>query len=145
MLASSRRRVGAARQAHLLFVAGGALAAVTVVVGLTGVVYYGSSHWAHHSAERRDLATVVALGAGLATAVLCAGLLRLPWAAGSRGVAGRHLLDALVIGFALWFVGWVLVCRTHADPRRRDADRLSADPDLGGDRGAGRRHHGRSS
>ncbi len=109
MLASSRRRVGAARQAHLLFVAGGALAAVTVVVGLTGVVYYGSSHWAHHSAERGNLATVVALGAGLATAVMCVGLLRLPWAAGSRGVAGRHLLDALVIGFALWFVGWVLV------------------------------------
>jgi diguanylate cyclase len=109
MLAAGRRRAGAARQAHLLFLAGAALSTITVVVGLSGVVYYGGAHWEHHGTARADLATALAVGAAAASVLMCAGLLRLPWAAGSRAVAGRHLLDALVIGFALWFVGWVLV------------------------------------
>ena len=50
---------------------------------------------------------------------LCAGVLRLPGAARTRSVALRLVLDGLVIGAALWFVGWVLL----AEPTRLLGDR----------------------
>jgi diguanylate cyclase (GGDEF)-like protein len=40
---------------------------------------------------------------------LLAGTLMLPGAAEGPGAALRHLLDALVIAAAIWFVGWVMV------------------------------------
>jgi diguanylate cyclase len=107
-VASGRRRVGVAREARRWLAAGTGICAAATLVGLTGVVAYGP-HWAHHRHQRTDLATVIAVIVAVGVAVLCVGLLRLPAAAGSRRLAVRHLLDALVIAFALWFVGWVAV------------------------------------
>ena len=108
LISSARARVGAARQAHLMLAVGSALAALTTAVALVGLLSF-AEHWSHHQAGRSRLAFGVAVGSAVSAGVLCAGLLRLPWAAGTRRIAGRHLLDALVIAFALWFVGWVLV------------------------------------
>nr|MDT0663039.1 bifunctional diguanylate cyclase/phosphodiesterase [Micromonospora sp. DSM 115978] len=105
---SARRRSGPSRQAHALLAAGAAVTAVCVVVALVAVTAY-SDHWSHHRPERITLATVVALGMALSGLLLCAGLLRLPGAAGNAAGALRLILDGLVIAASLWFVGWVLL------------------------------------
>ncbi|SDZ24956.1 diguanylate cyclase/phosphodiesterase [Asanoa ishikariensis] len=108
LVSSARARVGAARQAHLMLAIGSALAALTTAIALVGVLTF-AEQWGHHQAARTNFAIGIGIGTAISSTVMCAGLLRLPWAAGTRRIAGRHLLDALVIAFALWFVGWVLV------------------------------------
>ncbi|MEV0714761.1 bifunctional diguanylate cyclase/phosphodiesterase [Asanoa sp. NPDC050611] len=108
LVSSARARVGAARQAHLMLAIGSALAALTTAIALVGVLTFAES-WSHHQPARTNFAIGIGIGTAVSSGVLCAGLLRLPWAAGTRRIAGRHLLDALVIAFALWFVGWVLI------------------------------------
>ncbi|MDG4829419.1 bifunctional diguanylate cyclase/phosphodiesterase [Solwaraspora sp. WMMD1047] len=115
---SARRRSGPGRQAHALLAAGAVVAAVSVVVALVGVSMY-ADHWSHHRPERITLATVVALGMALSGLLLCAGLLRLPGAAGSAAGALRLVLDGLVIAASLWFVSWVLL----SEPTRLFGDR----------------------
>ncbi|MDG4823487.1 bifunctional diguanylate cyclase/phosphodiesterase [Asanoa sp. WMMD1127] len=108
LVSSARARVGAARQAHLMLAIGSALAALTTAIALVGVLTF-AEHWSHHQSARTNFAVGIGIGTAISAGVMCAGLLRLPWAAGTRRIAGRHLLDALVIAFALWFVGWVLI------------------------------------
>ncbi|WP_373312406.1 putative bifunctional diguanylate cyclase/phosphodiesterase [Asanoa siamensis] len=108
LVSSARARVGAARQAHLMLAIGSALAALTTAVALVGVLTFAES-WSHHQPARTTFAIGIGIGTAISAGVLCTGLLRLPWAAGTRRIAGRHLLDALVIAFAIWFVGWVLI------------------------------------
>jgi diguanylate cyclase (GGDEF)-like protein len=109
---TARRHTGPRRVGQWLLAAGGTLVAAATVVGLVGVLTV--PHDAHPSAPRADLATLVAVGVTLGGLLLCAGLLRLPGAAHDGPAALRLVLDGLVIGAALWFVGWVLV----AEPTR---------------------------
>jgi diguanylate cyclase (GGDEF)-like protein len=110
LVSSARARVGAARQAHLMLAIGSALAALTTAIALVGVLTF-AEQWGHHQEARANFAIGIGIGSAISAGVMCAGLLRLPWAAGTRRIAGRHLLDALVIAFALWFVGWILVSK----------------------------------
>ncbi|HWS38110.1 MAG TPA: diguanylate cyclase, partial [Actinoplanes sp.] len=105
---SGRRHTGAARRAHLLLAAGGAIVTAAALAGLATVLLTVHEHTVEHS---RSLATAVAVGMGIGTVFLLAGTVVLPGAARSPGAALRHVLDGLVIAAALWFVGWVLVSR----------------------------------
>ncbi|MDI6097728.1 bifunctional diguanylate cyclase/phosphodiesterase [Actinoplanes sp. NEAU-A12] len=105
---SGRRHTGAARRAHLLLAAGGAIATGAALAGLVTALITG-----HHDVpgHTRALATAVAVGMGIGTLTLLAGTVALPGAASSPAAAVRHLLDGLVIAAAVWFVGWVLISR----------------------------------
>ncbi|GAA1631816.1 putative bifunctional diguanylate cyclase/phosphodiesterase [Actinoplanes couchii] len=103
---SGRRHTGAARRAHLLLAAGGAIVTAAALAGLITALTSGHTHSAEHS---RSLATAVAIGMGIGTLFLLAGTVVLPGAARSPAAALRHVLDGLVIAAAVWFVGWVLV------------------------------------
>ncbi|WP_326560515.1 putative bifunctional diguanylate cyclase/phosphodiesterase [Micromonospora sp. NBC_01796] len=113
LIFSTLRRTGDRRRAHLLLASGVVLATLTAVTGLVGIIGM-AGHWSHHQHQRMTLATVVAVGLAASGLVLCAGLLRLPGVARTRSAALRLVLDGLVIGAALWFVGWVLA----AEPTR---------------------------
>jgi diguanylate cyclase (GGDEF)-like protein len=105
---SGRRHTGAARRAHLLLAAGGAVATGAALAGLVTALLTGHHDVPGHS---RALATAVAVGMGLGTLALLAGTVALPGAARSPAAAVRHLLDGLVIAAAIWFVGWLLLSR----------------------------------
>jgi diguanylate cyclase (GGDEF)-like protein len=105
---SGRRHTGAARRAHLLMAAGGAVATGAALAGLVTALLTGHHDVPGHS---RALATAVAVGMGLGTLALLAGTVALPGAARSPSAAVRHVLDGLVIAAAIWFVGWVLLSR----------------------------------
>ncbi|MFK3980140.1 putative bifunctional diguanylate cyclase/phosphodiesterase [Micromonospora sp. NPDC050397] len=113
LIFSALRRTGLRRQAHLLVAGGAGLATASAIAGLVGVLTM-AGHWAHHQPQRMNLATVVAIGMAVSTLVLCAGVMWLPGTARSRSAALRLVLDGVVIGAALWFVGWTLV----AEPTR---------------------------
>lgn len=102
------RRTGIRRQAHLLLALGAALATLSMIAGLVGVLAM-AGHWDRHQPQRTTLATAVACGLALSGLALCAGVLRLPGAARTRAAALRLVMDGLVIASALWFVGWVLL------------------------------------
>jgi len=110
---TARRHAGPRRVGQRLLAAGGALVAVATVVGLVGVLATGGAG-DPPATPRADLATAVAVGMTLGGLALCAGLLRLPGAAHDAAAALRLVLDGIVIGAALWFVGWVLL----AEPTR---------------------------
>nr|GID86006.1 hypothetical protein Ade03nite_49300 [Actinoplanes derwentensis] len=105
---SGRRHTGAARRAHLLLAAGGAIVTGAALAGLITALITVHEHTPAHN---RSLATAVAVGMGLGTVLLLAGTVVLPGAARSPGAVLRHVLDGLVIAAAIWFVGWVLVSR----------------------------------
>ncbi|WP_309238259.1 putative bifunctional diguanylate cyclase/phosphodiesterase [Actinoplanes aureus] len=105
---SGRRHTGAARRAHLLLAAGGAIATAAALAGLASALLTGHHH---DPAHIRSLATAVAVGMGVGTLVLLAGTVVLPGATRGPAAAVRHVLDGLVIAAAIWFVGWVLISR----------------------------------
>ena len=105
---SGRRHTGAARRAHLLLAAGGAIATAAALAGLVTALITDGHDVPGHA---RTLATAVAVGMGLGTLTLLAGTVALPGAARSPSAAIRHVLDGLVIAAAVWFVGWVLISR----------------------------------
>ncbi|AGL20481.1 diguanylate cyclase/phosphodiesterase [Actinoplanes sp. N902-109] len=99
---SGRRHTGAARRAHLLLAAGGAVATGAALAGLLSAVLVPHT-------DSRTLGQAVALTTALGTITLLTGTLMLPGAAENRRAALRHLLDGLIIAAALWFVGWIVV------------------------------------
>ncbi|RAK26927.1 diguanylate cyclase/phosphodiesterase [Actinoplanes lutulentus] len=117
---SGRRHTGAARRAHLLLAAGGALTTAAALAGLASTVLMGHQH---DSAHTQTLATMVAIGMGIGTLTLLAGAVALPGATRGPAAALRHVLDGLVISAAIWFVGWVLV----AEPTRILGDATPAE------------------
>ncbi|MGR6317739.1 putative bifunctional diguanylate cyclase/phosphodiesterase [Micromonospora soli] len=104
---SARRRVGSHRQAHLLLVAAAGVALLSLLVGVTAVLL-AADHWAHHQGQRTGWATLISVGSTLSGLALAAALLRLPDAAATRAATARLLLDGVIMGGALWFVGWVV-------------------------------------
>ena len=102
---SGRRHTGAARRAHLLLAAGGAIATAAAVAGVLSALLTDTPP------PRLGLGSAVAVGTALGTVILLIGTAVLPGAAESAGAALRHLLDGLVIAAALWFVGWTLLTR----------------------------------
>lgn len=101
--ASGRRHTGAVRRAHLALAAGGAVATAAALAGVLTVLLTTASP------PRMVLGTAVAAGTALGVLTLLAGTAALPGAAENPGAAVRHLLDALVVAAAIWFVGWVLI------------------------------------
>ena len=100
---SGRRHTGAARRAHLVLAAGGAIAAGAALAGVLSVLLTDVHP------PRVTLGTAVAAGTAVGTLILLIGTALLPGAAETPGAALRHLLDGLVIAAAIWFVGWVLL------------------------------------
>ncbi|MGX6604074.1 putative bifunctional diguanylate cyclase/phosphodiesterase [Micromonosporaceae bacterium Da 78-11] len=100
---SGRRHTGAARRAHLLLAAGGAIA---TGAGLAGLV---SALLTDAPVPRMGLGSAVAIAMTIGTLTLLTGTAVLPGAAVSPGAALRHLLDGLIIAAGLWFAGWVLL------------------------------------
>jgi diguanylate cyclase (GGDEF)-like protein len=100
---SGRRHTGAARRAHVLVAAGGAIATAAALAGMVTALLTDIP------VPRISLGSAVALGTALGTFTLLAGTSLLPGAAESPGDALRHLLDGLVIAAALWFIGWALL------------------------------------
>ncbi len=105
---SGRRHTGAARRAHLLLAAGGAVATGAALAGVLTELLSASAP------PRMGLGSAVAVGLALGILTLLTGTAVLPGAAESAGAAVRHLLDGLVVAAAIWFVGWVLI----AEPTR---------------------------
>ncbi|MFC0098677.1 putative bifunctional diguanylate cyclase/phosphodiesterase [Micromonospora marina] len=106
LAASVRHRTGPRRPAHLLLAVAAGAALFSLVVGLGGLLAAGD-HWAHRQGQRTGWAVLVAAGTTLAALGLGAAVLRLPGAAATRAATARLLLDGLIMGSALWFVGWV--------------------------------------
>jgi diguanylate cyclase (GGDEF)-like protein len=100
---SGRRHTGAARRAHLLLAAGGAIATAAALAGVLSALLTDAPP------PRMGLGAAVALGMAIGTTILLIGTAALPGAAESAGAAVRHLLDGLIIAAALWFIGWTLV------------------------------------
>jgi diguanylate cyclase (GGDEF)-like protein len=116
---SGRRHTGAARRAHLLLAAGGALATAAALAGLLSAVIEDTAAAPAMAdgmgrPQSQTLGSAVAVALAAATAILLAGTLILPGSAENPGAALRHLLDGLVIAAALWFVGWVLLSKPTA-------------------------------
>ena len=103
---SGRKHTGAARRAHLLLALGAAIATAAALAGLLSALFV--EHAQDHD-YGQTLGAAVAVGTALGAVSLLAGTLMLPGAAESPPAALRHLLDALVIAAAVWFVGWVLM------------------------------------
>jgi diguanylate cyclase (GGDEF)-like protein len=100
---SGRRHTGAARRAHLILAAGGAIATAAALAGVISVLITTAAP------PRMALGGAVAAGTAIGVLTLLIGTAVLPGAAESPGVALRHLLDGLVVAAAIWFVGWVLL------------------------------------
>ncbi|MEV1287238.1 bifunctional diguanylate cyclase/phosphodiesterase [Micromonospora sp. NPDC049679] len=108
LILSARRRPPGRGVPHRLFAVGALIATVSAIAALAGVVVL-APRWAATQPDRMMLASVVAVGFTLSAVVLCAGLLALPGVSETGGCVLRHVLDALVIAAALWFVGSVLI------------------------------------
>ncbi|WP_342751515.1 putative bifunctional diguanylate cyclase/phosphodiesterase [Paractinoplanes atraurantiacus] len=100
---SGRRHTGAARRAHLILAAGGAVATAAALAGVASVLITTAQP------PRISLGTAVAVGTAIGVLTLLIGTAVLPGAAETPGVAVRRLLDGLVVAAAIWFVGWVLL------------------------------------
>jgi len=107
LFVSARGRTGERGRAYRLMAVGAGTATLTMITALVGVGVLTPA-WDQHRPDRSLLATVVAVGFGVSGVLLCWCLLRLSGVAESRSMAARHLLDALVVAAAVWFVGWVL-------------------------------------
>jgi diguanylate cyclase len=108
-----------ARRAHRLFAAGALLAALTaaaaaVVARLMRIDWTVRRAPGELDADSLLLTAVLVGGGAVATAVLLAGLVRLPGLELTRGQLLRHLLDALAIAGGVCLVAWVLL----AEPTR---------------------------
>ncbi|WP_435830991.1 putative bifunctional diguanylate cyclase/phosphodiesterase [Polymorphospora rubra] len=108
LVRSARRHAAASRRARLVLATGAGVTTASLVVGLIGLVAM-APEWSANREQRITLATVVAIGVVLGCVLFSVGLLRLPGLAGDTRTVARHLLDAVVVGAALWFVGWVLL------------------------------------
>ncbi|GAA0366842.1 bifunctional diguanylate cyclase/phosphodiesterase [Micromonospora gifhornensis] len=108
LAAAARHRSGPHRQAYVLFTVAAAVSLVTLLLAAAGALS-ASEHWAHEQSQRTSWASAVAVGTAVSGLLFCAGLLRMPGVAGSVGAAARLALDSVVVGAALWFVGWVLL------------------------------------
>ncbi|WP_370644312.1 putative bifunctional diguanylate cyclase/phosphodiesterase [Actinoplanes sp. L3-i22] len=106
---SGRRHTGAARRAHLLLAAGGAIVTGAALAGLATAVL--TEHHHDMSSGSRTLATLMAIGMAFGTLALLAGTVALPGAARGPAAALRQVLDGLVIAASVWFVGWALLAR----------------------------------
>jgi diguanylate cyclase (GGDEF)-like protein len=104
---TARRHGGAGGNGPRWLAVGAALAAVTLVLGLAGTAVLPGG-WGPHG-QRMLLANLVGAGTAVTAVAFCAGLLRLPGAAGSAALALRYATDAVVVAAGLWFVGWVLL------------------------------------
>ena len=108
---SGRKHTGAARRAHLLLAAGGAVATAAALAGLLSALFL------HHAAghpHRQALGSAVAIAMAIGMLCLLAGTLALPGSAENPGAMLRNFCDGLLIAAAIWFVGWVLLSRpTH--------------------------------
>ena len=103
-LAVSARPAGRCCPAYRMLAVAALVTAVSVLAGLLGDAVPA---W---SVQRREaLAAVVAVGTSLGTLLAGAGFLRLPGVWVSLAVAGRVLLDGVILATAAWFVGWVLL------------------------------------
>jgi diguanylate cyclase (GGDEF)-like protein len=107
LTASARVRIGPRRQAHLLFAGAGAAALLSMLVGVIAAAV-AADHWAHQQGQRTGWATLVSVGTALSGVLFGAGLVRLPGAAATVSASVRLILDGLIMGAALWFVGWAL-------------------------------------
>ncbi|GGM37383.1 hypothetical protein GCM10011608_22470 [Micromonospora sonchi] len=107
LTAAARRRVGPHRQAYALLAVATAVALLTLLTGLV-VALTRSGHWPHEPPPHIGVASAVALGTAVSGLLFCLGLLRMLGVAGSAGSAARLALDGVILGTALWFVGWVL-------------------------------------
>ncbi|HWG98105.1 MAG TPA: bifunctional diguanylate cyclase/phosphodiesterase [Pilimelia sp.] len=126
LIVAARHRSAALRPAYRWFALGGALCAlcalVTLAVLLAVVAHPDLATMevlpppeagrAGAAGAHATLATVLAFGLSAGVLGLCAGLLRLPGVHGGFGAVLRHVLDALVIAAAAWFVGWVTIAAT---------------------------------
>uniref|UniRef100_UPI0035A24860 putative bifunctional diguanylate cyclase/phosphodiesterase n=1 Tax=Micromonospora yangpuensis TaxID=683228 RepID=UPI0035A24860 len=104
---TARRRTGRCRATHRLLAGAGALALVSLLIGLAaqlGVL----GHQRAGSGGHFGWATLVSVGTTLSGLAVCVWLLRLPGAASTVATTVRLALDGLVMASALWFVGWVL-------------------------------------
>ncbi|PZW03363.1 diguanylate cyclase (GGDEF) domain-containing protein [Micromonospora phaseoli] len=108
LAAAVRRRTAAHRQAYAVLAVAGAVALVTMLAGVA-VAVSANAHWAHEQQQRTGWATLISLGTATSGLLFCFGLLRLPGVTGSVPSAARLALDGVIVGTALWFVGWVLV------------------------------------
>ncbi|WP_420812859.1 putative bifunctional diguanylate cyclase/phosphodiesterase [Micromonospora zingiberis] len=106
LAAAARRRAAPHRPAYVLLTVAAAVSLVTGLFAVAGALsaseqaaYEPGSNWA----------SAVAIGTAVSGLLFCAGLLRMPGVAGSVGPAARLALDGVVVGAALWFVGWVLL------------------------------------
>ncbi|MFG2060192.1 putative bifunctional diguanylate cyclase/phosphodiesterase [Micromonospora sp. NPDC048871] len=108
LAAAARRRGGPHRQAYALLAVAAAVSLITLLLAAAGALS-ANEHWAHEQAQRTDWASAVAVGTAVSGLLFCGGLLRMPGVAGSVGSAGGLALEGVVVGAALWFVGWVLV------------------------------------
>jgi diguanylate cyclase len=91
-----------------LLLAGVVLAAAALATALVFVVVMADT-WGHHQHQRRALANVIAVTIAVSTLLLSSGLLRLPGVAPTRAAASRLVLDGMMTGAALWFIGWVML------------------------------------
>ncbi|WP_372495151.1 putative bifunctional diguanylate cyclase/phosphodiesterase, partial [Micromonospora phytophila] len=105
--AAARRRSAAHRQAYVLLAVAGAVALVSLLMGVT-VALAATEHWAHGTGRRTGWASVVSIGTAVSGLLFSAGLLRLPGVAATAAALVRLALDGLIMAAALWFVGWVL-------------------------------------
>ncbi|MFV2100467.1 putative bifunctional diguanylate cyclase/phosphodiesterase [Micromonospora sp. LOL_024] len=108
LAAAVRRRAATHREAYAVLAVAGAVALVTMLAGVAASVSV-NAHWAHEQQQRTGWATLVALGTATSGLLFCFGLLRVPGVTGSVPSAARLALDGVIVGAALWFVGWMLV------------------------------------
>ncbi|GLW28950.1 putative bifunctional diguanylate cyclase/phosphodiesterase [Actinoplanes regularis] len=108
---SGRRHTGAARRAHLLLAAGGAVVTAAALAGLATALLTAHRHDHGLAPGSRPLATAMAVGMAIGMLALLAGTVALPGAARGPAAALRHVLDGLVIAASVWFVGWSLLAR----------------------------------
>ncbi|HEU4421946.1 MAG TPA: bifunctional diguanylate cyclase/phosphodiesterase [Pilimelia sp.] len=107
LVAAAHRRTGAVRHAYQALAAGSAMAVGSSAVALA--VAIAGSPPEPAEPRRGGLALVVAVGVTAGVLLLLAGMLLLPGLGGGRNAAVRHVLDGLVIGASVWFVGWTVV------------------------------------
>ncbi|MTK01991.1 bifunctional diguanylate cyclase/phosphodiesterase [Micromonospora sp. CP22] len=107
LAAAVRRRAAPHRPVYAVLAVGGAIALATMLAGLV-ITLTTTEHWAHEQQQRTSWATLVALGTATSGLLFCFGLLRLPGVVGSTPSAARLALDSVIVGAALWFVGWVV-------------------------------------
>nr|WP_320065351.1 bifunctional diguanylate cyclase/phosphodiesterase [Micromonospora sp. RTGN7] len=104
LIVVARRAGRTCGQTAVLVAAAAVFALFALLVGVT--VALGGEGL--RQGQRTGWATPVAIATAASTLAFGAGLLRLPGAVVTRAATARLVLDGLIMGTALWFVGWVL-------------------------------------